>query len=115
MSTDYKIRCECGATFERDNWRVPKQVAALIDMRTQFAAIHTRSMHADIWLYGWEAQGSVFPGIFEFCAEHAALIHGDGAEIKDSTYLCRYGEARLTSTTIIENTADGTAIFLRVS
>jgi len=71
MSTDYEIRCSCGASFSCDNWRQPAQVAALIDMRSKFASIHTASMHSDMWLDGWDAQGSMFPGIFRFCGEHA--------------------------------------------
>ncbi|MBL6280170.1 methyltransferase domain-containing protein [Micromonospora fiedleri] len=37
-----------------------------------------------------------------FLTHHRELVHGDAAEIKDDTYLRRYGADRLTSTTIID-------------
>ncbi|MGC4885690.1 class I SAM-dependent methyltransferase [Micromonospora sp. DT227] len=40
--------------------------------------------------------------IDDFLIQHSALIRGDAAEVKDDTYLRRYGRERLTSTTIID-------------
>lgn len=40
--------------------------------------------------------------IHAFLNEHAAAIHGDGAEVKDSTYLRRYGDGRLRSVAVID-------------
>lgn len=42
------------------------------------------------------------PYIDDFLTTHANLIRGDAAEIKDDTYLRRYGRDRLTSITIID-------------
>jgi SAM-dependent methyltransferase len=42
------------------------------------------------------------PYIDAFLTAHAALLHGDGAEVKDATYLLRHGGPRLTSVTIID-------------
>lgn len=68
MSTDYEIRCSCGDHYTRDNWRRPEPVAALISARNEFAAIHDK-LH-DMWIDGWDAWGSMFPGIFHFFGEH---------------------------------------------
>lgn len=42
------------------------------------------------------------PYIEAFLAAHSRAIRGAGAEIKDSTYLTRYGSSKLTSITIID-------------
>ncbi|MEV6927117.1 methyltransferase domain-containing protein [Dactylosporangium sp. NPDC051485] len=42
------------------------------------------------------------PYIADFLTAHADLIRGDAAEVKNDTYLRRYGGNRLTSTTIID-------------
>lgn len=74
MSTDYEIRCTCGGEYEHrfevEGWRRPEQVASLIGMRAEFAAIGKKSAAADMWLNGWDAQGSMFPRIFSFFAAH---------------------------------------------
>lgn len=42
------------------------------------------------------------PYIEAFLAAHSGAIRGDGAEVKDATYLLRYGGGQLTSITIID-------------
>lgn len=59
----------CGERYSRDNWRDPKEVTRLLGMRAHFAAIGKAS--EGIWLDGWDAFGSMFPGVFQFFAEHA--------------------------------------------
>lgn len=63
MSTDYEIRCECGARAGADNWRQPAQVAMLLAARAEAVAVF-RKMKG-IWLYDIE-----LPGLFEWFAEH---------------------------------------------
>jgi hypothetical protein len=74
MSTDYEIRCACGSEYEHrfslDNWRDPKQVQSLIDMREGLAAIGKLAAERDMWMYGWDAYESMFPRAFRFFAEH---------------------------------------------
>lgn len=86
MSTDYEIRCSCGERFSSDNWRNPRQVVALIDLREHFAAIGRRSSDLD-GLYGWDAFGSMLPGAFRFFAEH----EGHSMTVFDE-YGCRWSE-----------------------
>ena len=72
MSTDYEIRCSCGSSYSMDNWRDPNAIRHLIEMRGEFAAIHHKAAMVErgLWLYGWDAQSSMFPEIFRWCAEH---------------------------------------------
>ncbi|HEY2579273.1 MAG TPA: methyltransferase domain-containing protein [Streptosporangiaceae bacterium] len=42
------------------------------------------------------------PYIEAFLAVRQDAVHGDGAEVKDSTYLTRYGGQRLESITVID-------------
>lgn len=53
------------------------------------------------------------PYIEAFLASRQADIRGDGAEVKDSTYLTRYGGPRLASMTIIDSDPGNTAASLR--
>jgi SAM-dependent methyltransferase len=53
------------------------------------------------------------PYIEEFLDAHQTAILGDGAEIKDSTYLARYGAQRLASITIIDIDPGNTGATLR--
>ena len=53
--------------------------------------------------YGYDRGNPVDRHYIEaFLAEHAAAIHGDGAEVKDDTYLRRFGHGRLRSATVID-------------
>lgn len=53
------------------------------------------------------------PYIDAFLAARQAGIHGDGAEVKDSTYLTSYGAHRLASITIIDIDPGNAAATLR--
>jgi SAM-dependent methyltransferase len=53
------------------------------------------------------------PYIEAFLAARQAGIHGDGAEVKDSTYLTSYGAHRLASITIIDIDPGNAAATLR--
>jgi SAM-dependent methyltransferase len=55
------------------------------------------------------------PYIDAFLAARQAAVCGDGAEVKDSTYLIRYGARRLASTTIIDIDAGNAAATLRAN
>lgn len=53
------------------------------------------------------------PYIDAFLAARQAAVHGDGAEVKDSTYLTRYGARTLTSVIVIDTDPRNTAATLR--
>jgi SAM-dependent methyltransferase len=53
------------------------------------------------------------PYIEAFLAARQAAIRGDGAEVKDRTYLTRYGGDRLSSTTVIDIDPGNAATTLR--
>ena len=53
------------------------------------------------------------PYIDAFLAARQAAVRGDGAEVKDSTYLTRYGAHRLASITIIDIAPGNAAAALR--
>lgn len=53
------------------------------------------------------------PYIDAFLAARQVTIRGDGAEVKDSTYLTRYGAPRLASITVIDIDPGNTAATLR--
>jgi SAM-dependent methyltransferase len=53
------------------------------------------------------------PYIDAFLNARQAAVHGDGAEVKDSAYLTRYGARTLTSVTVIDTDPRNTAATLR--
>ena len=69
MSTDYEIRCACGSSFTRDNWRDPQHVNTLLTLRDAFAAIG-KGIPPNFHLDGWDVFGSMFDSLFGFFAEH---------------------------------------------
>ncbi len=70
MSTDYEFHCvECNDSCGQDNWRTPEELEKLLPLRPHFAEIG-RNTKDIVWLQGWDAHGSLFPGLFHFFAEH---------------------------------------------
>lgn len=73
MSTDYEIRCSCGSSYGRDNWRIPADVNVLLCMRAELAAVAKGVTLYAKWpmsfsLDGWDV--GMFPGIFQFFLQH---------------------------------------------
>lgn len=75
MSTDYEIRCSCGSSYTRDNWRIPEEVDMLLSLRKEFTTVGKKvskvlGTRTYLGLDGWDVHGSMFPGIFDFFVTH---------------------------------------------
>ncbi len=73
VRTDYELRCACGSSFNRDDWRSPEDVQVLLNMRAELAAVAKAVIlyapyPQHFSPYGWEE--GMFPDIFNFFMEH---------------------------------------------